>query len=92
MICAHENFAAKVDVGRLTDAAGNVTSYMADVRIECAECHRQFQFLGLPAGIDTHGSMLSIDGTEARLAICPAGEVPSVLDRIAAHFSPEVKH
>lgn len=84
--CEHLTFAAEVDVGRLTNEAGEVTSYMADVRIRCADCRRPFQFLGLKTGIDTGGAMVSIDGLEARIALCPQGEEPSMLDRVAAHF------
>lgn len=90
--CAHENFSANVNVGRITNEAGIVTSYMADIMVECANCGRQFQFLGLPAGVDMQGAMVSPDGKEARLALCPAGEVPSALDRIAVHFPTKVQH
>jgi hypothetical protein len=85
--CPHENFSAKVGVARLTDDAGRVTSFMAEIRIHCAACQRQFQFLGLEPGLDLHGARTSIDGLEANIAICPQGEVPSALDRIAVNFA-----
>jgi hypothetical protein len=34
-----------------------------------------FRFIGLPVGLDLEGASVSIDGTEARLAIAPRGEV-----------------
>ena len=90
MTCKHENFAATVNCGRLTDGRGpdpdRITSYMADIRVHCAQCGRQFQFLGLEAGIDTQGARVSIDGLEAHIAMCPQGEQLSPLDRISATF------
>lgn len=93
MGCEHLNFAAEVDVHRLTkqDDPATVTGFMTDVRIRCAECGRRFQFLGLDAGVDLGGAKVSIDGLEAHLALCPQGEQPSVLDRIAVHFPPTVR-
>lgn len=93
MSCEHMNFAATVGVGRLSkEEGGPITSYMADVRIRCADCGRPFQFLGLKPGIDTGGAAVSIDGLEARIALCPQGEQPSALDRIAVNFAPEGRH
>ena len=91
--CDHMNFSAEVDVHRLTrDEGGPVTGYMADVRVRCLECGKPFQFLGLPAGVDTQAATVSVDGLEAHLALCPQGHEPSALDRIAANFAPERKH
>lgn len=84
--CAHFNFAAQVNVGRLTNRDGEVTQFVADVTIHCADCGRKMQFLGLPAGMDTQGATMSVDGLEAHLALCPQGSELSPLDRIAAHF------
>lgn len=87
MTCAHLNFAAQVNVHRLTDEQDVVTGYMSETRIWCTECLRQFQFLGLEAGVDTQGARMSIDGLEASIAIVPRGEVPSPLDRIAVNYN-----
>lgn len=87
--CEHLNFQALVQTHRLRETDdGPITAYSADVRISCSDCGRPFQFLGLPTGIDTQGSCVSVDGLEARLAICPEGEQPSMLSRIAATFAP----
>ena len=82
--CAHMNFHADVRVGRhLDDATGTkVIGYSAEIHIECAECHKPFQFLGLPMGVDTHGARVSVDGLEARIAISPQGVMPSPINRM----------
>lgn len=91
--CPHMNFQVEADVHRLTKTEnGPVTGYMADLRIRCVDCGRRFQFIGLPAGMNMSGATVSIDALEAHLAICPQGEDPSVLDKIAVHFAPERKH
>lgn len=93
MSCEHHNFAATVAVGRLTKSEdGPATSYVADVRIECADCGRKMQFMGLPAGYDTGAACVSVDGLEARLALCPQGQDISTLDRIGFQFQPEARH
>lgn len=92
MACEHMDFSAKVAVNRLTDQAGKVNGYMAEIRISCSQCDRQFQFLGLEPGIDTGGARVSIDGLEANIALCPQGEQPSTLDRIAVNFPTDRRH
>lgn len=82
MRCEHKDFRATVNVARLE----NVGRFMAEIRVSCAECGRAFQFLGLDPGVDLHGARVSLDGLEANIAICPQGEEPSTLDRIAVHF------
>jgi hypothetical protein len=84
--CEHFNFTATVEVGRLTNDRGKVKNYMADITVKCADCGKRFQFLGLKPGLDLQGARVSIDGLEARIGLCPAGEQPSALDRIAVNF------
>lgn len=74
--CEHMNFEADVTVNRLEDTG----RFNADVRIVCAECRIPFRFIGLQAGVDLNGAAVSVDGTEARLAIAPKGEVVSLVD------------
>ena len=90
--CEHHIFAATVGVGRLANEQGEITAFTAEVRIACSDCGRKMQFVGLPAGVDTQGATMSVDGLEARLAICPQGQAVSPVDRIAAHFRPGVVH
>lgn len=78
MNCKHEDFNARVDVTRLETSGG----FMADVTINCAQCNLPFQFLGLPAGINMQGAMVSVDGLEARMAISPQGAQPSPLQQM----------
>lgn len=82
-MCEHKNFRAQVNVGRLTACDdGPVTGYMADIRVQCAECDLPFQFHGLEMGIDTGGARCSVDGLEARIALSPQGARPNPLRRI----------
>lgn len=78
-MCQHKNFAAKVTVNRLEDSGG----FMADIAIECTQCGTPMEFLGLQPGIDTQGARVSIDGTEARIALSPRGSKPNPLQRLA---------
>lgn len=75
-MCKHENFEAYVDVNRLQDSG----RFSADVRINCAQCKEPFRFLALPCGLDLNGATVSVDGTEARLAIGTAETVSNILD------------
>ena len=79
--CPHMNLSAAVDVARLEDR------FSADVRIQCIDCGVPFRFIGLPAGVDLNGAATSVDGTEARLAIAPKGEVVSELEGTPIGFT-----
>ncbi len=68
--CQHLDFDAYVAVNRLEDSG----RFAADVRIECRDCRKPFVFKGLPPGVNLDGAAVSIDGTEARLAIAPQDE------------------
>lgn len=83
--CPHLNFSAVVSVGRLTDDQGGtaVIGYTTDIRVNCADCGKPFQWLGLEPGVDTQGARVSMDGLEARIAISPQGERPSPVQRLA---------
>jgi hypothetical protein len=74
----HGTFKARVDVQCFEDTGG----FMADVRIECAQCGRPMQFLGLPLGVNLAGATMSADGQEARLAIAPVGRVLHPLEGV----------
>jgi hypothetical protein len=71
MACRHPNFTASVNVNRLEDCG----RFTAEVTISCQECGVPMKFLGLGLGLDLNGAAVSPDGTEARLAIAPQGEV-----------------
>jgi len=78
--CKHLDFHATVTVNRLEDTG----SFMAEVRIECRQCHLPFQFLGLPIGLHLRGATMNVDGQEARLAIAPVGSIPQPPDGVLA--------
>ena len=81
--CEHLNFQAEVDVNRIKADEKDTTSphrWMADVRIQCADCGIPMRFIGLPAGMDLNSPCISVDAQEARLPIAPKGHVLSVLD------------
>lgn len=75
--CDHPDFEAHVAVARLSDSG----RFNADVRIKCTKCGEPFRFIGLPCGIDLNGAAVSVDGTEARLAIAPRNGVATPLDK-----------
>ena len=71
--CEHRQFRADVAVGRLSEAEGaSITSYVAEVRVHCAECGLPFRFIGLAAGSHYAEPRVSIDGKELRAPIEPA--------------------
>lgn len=76
MTCEHREFDAFVEVNRIED----VGRFSADLRIRCRECGIPFRFIGLPAGVDLNGAAVSVDATEARLAIAPKDEVVPALE------------
>ena len=78
-MCKHEQFEAHVKVARLEDTGG----FIAEITVKCTQCSTPFQFLGLQAGIDTQGAMVSLDGLEARIAIAPEGAKPTPFQRMA---------
>lgn len=80
--CKHEIFEARVDVARIEMPEGKPVAFMADVKVHCGRCGESFQFLGLPAGMNMQGASVSVDGLEARLAICPHSDAPTPLDNI----------
>lgn len=77
-MCEHKDFNAKVAVNRLEDSG----KFNADVAISCSQCGLPFQFLGLTAGLNLSGAAVSIDGLEARLAICPQGAQQSPIQQM----------
>lgn len=81
--CEHPDFAASVTVNRLADSG----RFAADVTIRCTACGVPFRFIGLPCGVDLNGAAVSVDGTEARLAIAPQGEVATPFDGAASGFT-----
>lgn len=74
--CPHESFNADVRVNHLLDSG----RFVAEVRINCIYCGDKFRFIGLPSGLDLNGASVSIDGTEAHLAIGTKATVANIFD------------
>lgn len=84
--CKHEEFETMANIARMpAKEGGPIERYMADIRIQCAQCKVPFRFIGLPAGCDLNGACVSVDACEARLAIAPKGQVVPALEKDAVH-------
>ena len=68
--CLHEHTQISADVARIEDEG----VFMADLRIQCADCGEPFRFLGLPYGLSFQHPALSPDGLELRAPMEPEGE------------------
>ena len=69
--CEHKNFKSITKVGRITNDAGEVYRYTADIEIHCEDCMMPFQFVGLPNGLSPNYPTANIEGTELRQPIKP---------------------
>lgn len=76
--CPHENFAAVVEVNRITagDNDPTVVAYSADIKVECHDCGEPFRWTGAPVGASPREPMCSIDQTELRAPLRPASADP----------------
>ena len=75
--CPHEDFAASVEVSRLTKVDGGpVDGYSADIRVSCAACGEPFRWIGATAGLSPARPMCSVDETELRAPLRPASSDP----------------
>ena len=75
--CPHENFAANVEVIRLTNGEnGPVHAYSADITVRCADCDEPFRWIGVQAGLRPDRPMCSVDETELRAPLRPASSDP----------------
>ena len=71
MSCQHEDFEANVGVHRLTNDAGQVHAWMADVEVKCAQCGLPFTFPGLANGISSTEARVSVSGEKMSVPIKP---------------------
>lgn len=85
MSCKHnKSHSIKANVVYLEDT----DRFTLELTVLCNDCQKPFRFIGLPAGFDINGSCVSIDATEARLAIAPKDEViPELEGGIPSGFS-----
>lgn len=68
--CQHLNFHVYADCIRLADD-NKPLRFMAEIKIECAECHEPFMFWGAPAGFRFDGPSLDISGQTLSLPMKP---------------------
>ena len=80
-MCEHKNFEASVAVARIEDKG----RFMAEIRIECKDCHVPFQFMGLQPGLNFDGATVSLDGLEANIGIHPQGARPNPMQQLMGY-------
>jgi hypothetical protein len=74
--CPHEDFVAAVAVNRITDEAGEVIAYSAEITVRCVQCDEPFRWTGVPVGMSPRQPMCSPDETELRAPLRPASADP----------------
>jgi hypothetical protein len=76
--CPHQNFAASVEVNRLTGREGDTepNAYSADIKAWCADCGEPFRWIGLQAGLSGSKPMCSVDETVMSAPLRPASSDP----------------
>lgn len=79
--CPHLNFAAHVNVARLSEEEGGaITGYAADIKIHCTSCKAPMRFVGIDFGHSSTEPRVSVDRTELRAPL-EVEIVPELLDR-----------
>ena len=73
-MCKHDAFHTEVEINRINDGK----NYNVTIQIWCQICGKQFEFIGLPLGVNFDGAAMSTDGKEARLAIKICKDSPSI--------------
>lgn len=75
--CEHLNFAADVEVNRLTtEEGGPVTAFILDLTVSCADCEEKFRFHGVQAGLLADRPTCSVDEATLHAPIRPASSDP----------------
>lgn len=69
MACAHTGFFVNAEVSRTLDQNGFVDGYRLELRVNCQECGKPFEFVGLPQGYDIKTPTMSIDRLTLRSPI-----------------------
>jgi hypothetical protein len=76
--CPHEDFAAVVDVGRITEQGGTDPYFFAaTVMVFCADCAAAFGWRGFQnrVGVDPRVPLVSPDALELRAPLIPPSEI-----------------
>lgn len=69
--CPHESFAARVETHRLTDDAGRVRNFVAEVSISCLACGLPFHFIGPSCGYSFRHPTVNVGATTLHAPIAP---------------------
>jgi hypothetical protein len=76
--CPHEDFAASVEVNRLTksDDDSAVVGFSAEITVACVHCGEKFRWTGLQAGYSPKRPMCNVDETVLIAPLRPASADP----------------
>jgi hypothetical protein len=69
--CGHERFSAHVGVQRLTDDAGRVRNFLAEVQVRCMDCGAPFHFLCPDTGLSFTRPTVNVGATMLHAPIAP---------------------
>jgi hypothetical protein len=76
-LCQHEDFECHAAIGRLSLVDGGpITHYCADIKVNCRQCGKPFEFVGLPLGTSAYRPAVSMDGLELHAPLMPEGMQP----------------
>lgn len=87
--CEHPGFAARVETHRLTDDAGRVRNFVAEVSISCATCGLPFHFVGPSTGYSFHRPTVDVPATTLHAPIAPGERPVSDVGRISFEMPPK---
>lgn len=75
--CPHLNVAASIEVNPLTDEeGGGVSTHQASIVMACADCGKDFHFVGVPEGMSYRRPMASAGGKRLIAPIAPGSCEP----------------
>jgi|SRR6516225_1265828 len=76
--CPHEDFAASVEVNRITrsDDDPTVVGYSAEITVRCDQCGEPFRWTGVRAGLSPKEPMCNVDETVLIAPLRPASADP----------------
>ena len=73
--CPHTHFDATIGVHRLTDDAGVVRNFVAEVEVRCTDCGSPFHFIGASSGYSFARPTVNVGATTLHAPIAP-GQAP----------------
>jgi hypothetical protein len=76
IVCNHVDFETTCTVERTGGTAGKPLAWMARVRVRCADCGRDFDFVGLAPGYSQLEPRAGLLGIEAQLPLSPSARDP----------------